>query len=212
MGKNALSLLLTVGGAWWFASAGMALAGVCLSMTGSLIASRRSLVDTGASPRAARRGLAIQALRYAVPIIVANLLYQIIPLVDRALIAERYGFAESGQFSLAYDLGIRIVLAVGIDARRPPVPDRGPNRRDTRVRTLPPSDRPQHGDRDRHPGPDLHGVLARPAELRTPRRAARLPRPLRAFLHLSATGLFLLPAHPLRRAPRLPDSANARRR
>ena len=113
MGKNALSLLLTVGGAWWFGSAAMALFGLCLSMTGSLMASRRSLLDPGASPRIARRGLAGQALRYAVPIIVANLLYQIIPLVDRALIAERYGFAESGQFSLAYDLGIRIVLAVG---------------------------------------------------------------------------------------------------
>ncbi len=113
MGKNLLSLVLTVGGAWWFGSAAMALTGVCLSMTGSLLASRRSLTDAGSSPRAARRGLAAQALRYALPIVMANMLYQVIPLVDRALIAQRYGFAESGQFSLAYDLGIRIVLAIG---------------------------------------------------------------------------------------------------
>ena len=113
MGKNLLSLVLTVGGAWWFGSAAMALTGVCLSMTGSLLASRRSLSDAGASPGAARRGLAAQALRYALPIVMANMLYQVIPLIDRALIAQRYGFAESGQFSLAYDLGIRIVLAIG---------------------------------------------------------------------------------------------------
>lgn len=113
MGKNVLSLLLTVGGAWWFGSAAMALTGICLSMTGSLLASRRSLTDAGSSPRAAKRNLASRALRYAIPIVMANMLYQVIPLVDRALIAQRFGFAESGQFSLAYDLGIRIVLAIG---------------------------------------------------------------------------------------------------
>ncbi|MGI3901042.1 MAG: lipopolysaccharide biosynthesis protein [Janthinobacterium lividum] len=113
MGKNVLSLLLTVGGAWWFGSAAMALTGICLSMTGSLLTSRRSLTDAGSSPRAAKRGLASRALRYAMPIVMANMLYQVIPLVDRALIAQRFGFAESGQFSLAYDLGIRIVLAIG---------------------------------------------------------------------------------------------------
>ena len=113
MGKNALSLALTVGGAWWFGSAAMALTGLCLSMTGSLLASRRALTDGGSAPRAARRGLAAQALRYALPIVMANMLYQVIPLVDRALIAHRFGFAESGQFSLAYDLGIRVVLAIG---------------------------------------------------------------------------------------------------
>ena len=113
MGKNALSLVLTVGGAWWFGSAAMALTGLCLSMTGSLLAARRSLTDAGSTPRAANRSLAGQALRYALPIVLANMLYQVIPLVDRALIAQRFGFAESGQFSLAYDLGIRIVLAIG---------------------------------------------------------------------------------------------------
>ena len=113
MGKNVLSLVLTVGGAWWSGSAVLALTGLCLSMTGSLVAARRSLTDTGATPRLATRALVAQALRYAMPIVIANMLYQLIPLIDRALIAHRYGFAESGQFSLAYDLGIRISLAVG---------------------------------------------------------------------------------------------------
>ncbi|WP_237476509.1 lipopolysaccharide biosynthesis protein [Lichenibacterium dinghuense] len=113
MGKNLLSLVLTVGGAWWSGSAVMALVGLCLSMTGSLLLSRHALTDGGLGPRAAERGLASQALRYALPIVMANMLYQVIPLIDRALIAQRFGFAESGQFSLAYDLGIRVVLAIG---------------------------------------------------------------------------------------------------
>ncbi len=113
LGKNVLSLLLTVGGAWWSGSSILALTGLCLSMTGSLLMFRRPLTDPEARPRLAARGLAAVALRYAVPIVLANMLYQIVPLLDRALIAERFGFAESGQFSLAYDLGIRIVLAVG---------------------------------------------------------------------------------------------------
>lgn len=113
MGKNILSLLLTVGGAWYFGSALMALAGLCLSMTGSLAASSGPLTDRGTSPRAADRALVERSLRYAMPIVTANMLYQLIPLIDRTLIARAHGFAEAGQFSLAYDLGIRIALAVG---------------------------------------------------------------------------------------------------
>ena len=113
LGKNILSLLLTVGGAWWFGSAVMTLTGLCLSMTGSLVLARKSLTDAGTTPRLAERGLVAQSLRYAMPIVTATMLYQLIPLIDRALIAHSYGFAESGQFSLAYDLGIRIALAVG---------------------------------------------------------------------------------------------------
>lgn len=113
MGKNVLSLLLTVGGAWLFGSALMALTGLCLSMTGSLAAARRALTDVEARPTIARRAIVAQALRYSAPIVTAAMLYQLIPLIDRALIAARFGFAESGQFSLAYDLGIRIALAVG---------------------------------------------------------------------------------------------------
>ena len=113
MGKNVLSLILTVGGSWYSGSAIWALAGLCLSITGSLAAARHSLTDPAASVRVARLPLVSKAMRYAMPIVFANMLYQIIPLADRAMIAHRYGFAESGQFSLAYDLGIRIALAVG---------------------------------------------------------------------------------------------------
>ena len=63
MGKNVLSLVLTVGGAWFFASAAMALTGLCLSMTGSLLLGRRAISDEGTTPRLAVRSLAIEAAR-----------------------------------------------------------------------------------------------------------------------------------------------------
>ena len=205
MGKNLLSLVLTVGGAWWFGSAAMALTGVCLSMTGSLLASRRSLTDAGSSPRAARRGLAAQALRYALPIVMANMLYQVIPLVDRALIAQRYGFAESGQFSLAYDLGIRIVLAIGSTL-------------DVLLFQLAVRTDETHGaDQSRRQigrnmgvvvavlAPTCMGRVAGPAVVPAARRAAGVPRALRAVLHLPAARLLLLPADPLRDPPGVPD-------
>ena len=111
--KNVLSLSLTVGGAVLFGSAEMSIAGVCLSMAGSLLLSRRSLTDRTAVVRLANRKLARSVVAYALPVVVANMLYQIIPLTDRAMAASQHGFAVSGQFSLAYDIGFRIASAIG---------------------------------------------------------------------------------------------------
>ena len=111
--KNVLSLSLTVGGAILFGSAEMSIAGVCLSMAGSLLLSRRALTDKTATVSLADRGLAKALLGYALPVVVANMLYQIIPLTDRAMAASQHGFAVSGQFSLAYDIGFRLASAIG---------------------------------------------------------------------------------------------------
>lgn len=111
--KNVLSLSLTVGGAILFGSAEMSIAGVCLSMAGSLLLSRRALTDGTATLSLADRRLAKALLGYALPVVVANMLYQIIPLTDRAMAAGQHGFAVSGQFSLAYDIGFRLASAIG---------------------------------------------------------------------------------------------------
>ncbi|MDX7952238.1 lipopolysaccharide biosynthesis protein [Lichenihabitans sp. Uapishka_5] len=111
--KNLLSACLTLGGAFWFGSAGVALAGLGFSMGGGALAVRGALA-TGAAPRGrAEPALARRLLGYALPVVMANLLYQSLPLVDRLLIARDRGFALSGQFSLAYDIGVRIVAAIG---------------------------------------------------------------------------------------------------
>ena len=111
--KNLLSLVLTVGGAWYFGSAVVALIGICASMAGSVLSARSALSDAAATPQLARRSLALGYLFYAKPIVGATLLYLLISLVNRALITDRYGFAETGYFSLAYDLGQRIVASLG---------------------------------------------------------------------------------------------------
>ena len=111
--KNAFSLLLTTGGAFVFASAQMALLGAIVSIAGSIVAARGELTDAGSEMRAANGDLARVFLRYAAPIVSANLLYLLIPFINRSLVAKYYGFAETGQFSLAFDLGLRAVQAIG---------------------------------------------------------------------------------------------------
>ena len=53
------------------------------------------------------------ALHYGMPIISANIVYQSVPLLNRVLVSQSLGFAEAGQYSLAYEIGIRIVGAIG---------------------------------------------------------------------------------------------------
>lgn len=111
--KNVLALALTGGGAFYFASAKMALVGGVVSLSGSVIAARAALSDPGAEARLARFAVARSILRYSMPIVTANLLYLCIPLVNRSLITIFYGFSETGQFSLAYDIGTKAVQAIG---------------------------------------------------------------------------------------------------
>jgi len=111
--KNILAFFLTVGGAYFFHSAAMTVAGVCVSMASSVIFARSAISDQQARPSMAQRALAIEHARYAMPIIAANFLYLAIPLANRAMISAHYGFAENGQFSLAFDIGMRLIAAVG---------------------------------------------------------------------------------------------------
>jgi O-antigen/teichoic acid export membrane protein len=91
----------------------MALIGGILSLAGSILTAWAAMADQGAETSQARLSTAQQLLAYSLPIVAANLLYTAIPLANRALITHLYGFAETGQFSLAYDLGLRAVLALG---------------------------------------------------------------------------------------------------
>ena len=111
--KNVLALLLTGGGAFIFHSAGVAMAGSIVSLFGAVLTARTSLKDVGATPSVARMYTARALFAYSAPIIAANMLYQAVPLAGRSFVASVYGFAETGQFSLAFDLGIRAISALG---------------------------------------------------------------------------------------------------
>jgi O-antigen/teichoic acid export membrane protein len=111
--KNVLALLLTGGGAFVFHSAGVAMAGSILSLLGAVLTAHDSLKDEKASRRQARVYMARALFSYSAPIIAANMLYQAIPLAGRSFVASVHGFAETGQFSLAFDLGVRAIFALG---------------------------------------------------------------------------------------------------
>lgn len=111
--KNILALFLTTGGAFYFQSAAMTLAGACIAMASSVFLARRALSDTMAKPKDAQVRLAKDFASYSVPIVAANALYLAIPLVNRTLVTAFHGFAETGQFSLAFDIGTRLIGAVG---------------------------------------------------------------------------------------------------
>ena len=91
----------------------MALIGGIISLSGSVVAARAALSDPEAEIHLAHFEVARSLLRYAMPIVAANLLYLCIPLANRSLIAIFYGFSETGQFSLAYDIGTKAVQAIG---------------------------------------------------------------------------------------------------
>lgn len=111
--KNVMAITLTVGAAFLTGSAFAALVGACVSMAGSVaLASRVWRLDKDRL-KGGRRSVAFDCARYAMPIVVANVLYAAISLTNRYLMTEWHGFAATGYFSLASDIGGRLIGAVG---------------------------------------------------------------------------------------------------
>ena len=111
--KNLLALVFIGGGAFVFRSAAVALAGGVVSLMTTVLLARTALRDPEADLGKAQSARARDFLSYSAPIVAALLLYQAIPLASRAIVAVVYDFAETGQFSLSYDIGVRAILAFG---------------------------------------------------------------------------------------------------
>ncbi len=111
--KNLLSLALMVGGAVWFASPEAVAAGFVISIAATIAVAWRRLRDPRAVVAKPDWLRARGFLAYGFPVILAILIYYLIPLWNRTSIANDLGFAASGQFSLAYDIAIRVVQTVG---------------------------------------------------------------------------------------------------
>lgn len=111
--KNVLAFALIGGGAFLFHSAGVALGGGVASLFGTVVLARAALRDAGAPIREARRETAKALAVYSAPIVAAHLLYHSMPLASRSIVASVYDFAETGQFALAYEIGMRAVMAFG---------------------------------------------------------------------------------------------------
>jgi O-antigen/teichoic acid export membrane protein len=111
--KNLLALVLMVGGAWWTHDPTIVLLGGLVSAAVALVSVRRVLADAPLSISAARADLAWSFAAYALPLVAGNAIYSLIPLINRALIAAGFGYAEAGQFSLASDMGLRLFGTLG---------------------------------------------------------------------------------------------------
>ena len=73
----------------------------------------RDLGDPGARLSLARRTDIGRFARYGIPVVAANVVFQIIVLMNRSTVAAVDGYAAAGALSLATDLGLRFMLAVG---------------------------------------------------------------------------------------------------
>jgi len=111
--KNVAALALMVGGAVWLRDPALVLLGSGLSCAAAILLARPALRDAGAGWRHARQNLTGAFAGYALPLVAANLLYQLIPLLNRGWIAARDGYGEAGYFSLAADLGLRLFMLAG---------------------------------------------------------------------------------------------------
>lgn len=111
--KNLLSIALAVGGAWYFHSAAAALVGLILSVAGSLVLRGKVLWDPQATLNLAQGGIALRYAGYGLPLVLSTMLYQIVPMMNRGFVAHVHGYAEAGKYALAFDVGTRIVAAIG---------------------------------------------------------------------------------------------------
>ncbi|TNC10800.1 lipopolysaccharide biosynthesis protein [Methylobacterium terricola] len=112
--KNGLTLPLMVGTALATkdAAAVMLAGGLSQFLAAALV--RRAFADPPIAHDTARRRDSLRLfMGYGLPIVAANLVYQLMPFANRWAIAAGAGFAEAGYFSLAADIGGRIFSTLG---------------------------------------------------------------------------------------------------
>lgn len=111
--KNVLAFAVAIGAAAWFKDATAVLAALAAAVALSAIPSRRVLADPQATWTRSDRRRLLGFARYGLPVVAANVLYQVIALANRSEAAAVLGYADAGQLSLPTDMGIRLLLAVG---------------------------------------------------------------------------------------------------
>lgn len=109
--RAALGFALAAGAAYWWGNPALVLAGAALSALIPILVVLRRLAD----PIPASPALPVLKTfaRYALPLIAASALYQLLPLLNRTILANREGFTEAGYFSLASELATRLFQNLG---------------------------------------------------------------------------------------------------
>lgn len=111
--KNIAALTLMVGAGVIFHSATAVLVALTLSVVIALLPVQRTITDAQAPMTLARKERIAEFAHYGFPLVIASVIYQVILLLNRSIAASRLGYADAGQLSLATDLSLRLILAVG---------------------------------------------------------------------------------------------------
>lgn len=109
--KNAVALVLMLGGAYVWHRADIVLFGLCLSALGAAAFAGRG--QRGGDEGALRKDLIRQFAVYSVPIIAANIIFLANMMMVRSGVALQHGIAESGRFSLSLDIGLKLAATLG---------------------------------------------------------------------------------------------------
>ncbi|MFO1148731.1 MAG: lipopolysaccharide biosynthesis protein [Alsobacter sp.] len=109
--KNVLGFGMMLGAAVWLQDARAVLAALAVSTILALLPVSGVLLDKGDGRFEPARLRTF--MLYAGPHVLALAVYQFIPFINRSLLADAQGYAESGQFSLAFDTLYRIFSAIG---------------------------------------------------------------------------------------------------
>jgi O-antigen/teichoic acid export membrane protein len=114
--KNGLGFVLMLTGAFLFADARLVILGNVLAVAAALALTHRALSDRDVREAGDARvqwARVPQFLSYSLPLVGANLVFQVLPLLSRAVAVGAFGFAEAGLLSLPADIGLRLVASVG---------------------------------------------------------------------------------------------------
>lgn len=111
--RSVVVLLFMVGGAWATRDPVVVVLGGLAGTILSVLSVRGPLSDGPLAPALFRHDLARDFLRYGLPLVAGNAIYSLIPLINRAWLADAQGLAEAGYFSLASDIGLRLFGTLG---------------------------------------------------------------------------------------------------
>ena len=111
--KNVAALALMLGGALYWCRADVVLFGLCISALTGVAISARFFQEKPAERGKARAALLRQFMIYSAPLIVANMIFLANMFMARSGVALQHGMAESGRYSLALDIGLKLVATIG---------------------------------------------------------------------------------------------------
>jgi O-antigen/teichoic acid export membrane protein len=112
--KSLISTVLTVGLAYYTGDEHAPLLGLICATLAGVIFNWRWIAHPLSDFRAFDKPFALRTAAYSLPLITSVFLITAMALTNRGIIAFMNGYGEAGRFALPYDLGTRIIGALGL--------------------------------------------------------------------------------------------------